>query len=706
MAVITIHEEKMGTGCWYMSVRFNGGPPYMAVITDPFTAEQERELEWYFEEHLAFPMIEQVRARQAAESIRRYGEDLFKEVFADRNAYSQYMHILAEGLPTIQVEIEGSPAFHGLHWEAVKDPALPQALALQATVVRKNLVPAPISAQIRPSPVMNILVMTARPGEAHDVGYRTISRPLLDALHRAQVPVQIDLVRPGTYEALVKHLQKVTMAKGVGYYHLIHFDVHGGLLTYQDFQASLPEATSQYVYQRGYGRNDLAPYEGKNAFLFFEAEDGESADPAMAEDVAALVQQHQVPVVILNACQSGKQVGATETSLGSRLMQAGVQLVVAMGYSVTVSAAMILMQNLYPALFAQQEFTKAITQARQELAHRKERLAYFRRKIDLEDWLLPVVYQNRPIQLQTRPMTPEEKREFVRQEVQYYHTFGFWGRDLDVLRIEKRLLSRMDHNIVLICGMGGAGKTTLLQHLGSWWQRTGLIKRVWHFGYDEKSWTRQQIMRRLAQELLSSVEYVSSYEPLSPEEKQFFLARRLRAEQHLLILDNLESITGTALAIRHTLSPGEQQKLRGFLKALRGGNTLVLLGSRSREAWLAPETFEDNVHELGGLDPEAASHLTESILERCQATRYRRDPALQRLLELLQGYPLALEVVLTNLRRQTPAEVLQAVRQPRSRRTSGSDATPFAMYRAFSEQSDAGIAIIIGVSCTVYLGDR
>jgi DNA repair exonuclease SbcCD ATPase subunit len=33
------------------------------------------------------------------------------------------------------------------------------------------------------------------------------------------------------------------------------------------------------------------------------------------------------------------------------------------------------------------------------------------------------------------------------------------GRDLDILQIEKRLLTK--RNILLIRGMGGAGKTTL-----------------------------------------------------------------------------------------------------------------------------------------------------------------------------------------------------------------------------------------------------
>jgi hypothetical protein len=41
-----------------------------------------------------------------------------------------------------------------------------------------------------------------------------------------------------------------------------------------------------------------------------------------------------VPITILNACQSGKQIGSSETSLGSRLMQVGVQLVLVCGMGI------------------------------------------------------------------------------------------------------------------------------------------------------------------------------------------------------------------------------------------------------------------------------------------------------------------------------------------------------------------------------------
>jgi hypothetical protein len=175
------------------------------------------------------------------------------------------------------------------------------------------------------------------------------------------------------------------------------------------------------------------------------------------------------------------------------------------------------------------------------------------------------------------------------------------GRDLDILQIEKRLLTR--RTLLLIQGMGGAGKTTLLHHLGAWWRTTGLVKQVFYFGYDEQAWTRQQIMVTIAQQLLGMASYYRDFQPLSLDAQQARLTHLLRSEgqNHLLILDNLESFTGTHLAMGQPLPPAEQAALHSFLTDLFGGHTLVLLGSRSSEEWLAQGTFDDNRYELAGL---------------------------------------------------------------------------------------------------------
>ncbi len=669
MAQLSIQEQrgsKKRNG-WKAEIRFNSGPAYPITVSKPFSDEEEDELEWYFEEHLEFPFINKVRAQNAAKSVTTYGEKLFKQVFGDPDIYAEYRALLRDGLSSLHIEIEGTPTFHALHWEAIKDPKLATPLALQATMVRKNLRPQALPASVRPSPTINLLIVTARPSVERDVGYRTISRPLVESLRTANLPVQIDILRPGTYKALENRLRMTTAQHGGGYYNVIHFDVHGAVLTYEQYQliqqakqAVLPGNPYQFS---TYARNAIQSYAGVKAFLSFEPAD-EDTGLVEATQLAELLVKHHVPITILNACQSGKQVGGRETSLGSHLVQAGVQLVLAMGYSITVSAAELLMRTLYQRLFAGDELTVAIRHARTELANDKERSAYFDQKIELEDWLLPVVYQNRPIMLQPREFTLGERKDWFERKAEQQRytppdpTYGFVGRDLDILRVEKQLLTR--RNILLVRGMGGAGKTTLLSHLAAWWYETGFVRRVFSFGYDDKAWTLQQIMTDIAQTLYGP-RYYTDFQPLSPAAQQAMLVQRLRSENHLLLLDNLESITGMHLAIQHTLPQSEQKSQHNFLADLAKGRTLVLLGSRGSEDWLAKGTFDDNVYDLPGLDKEATSLLADRILLKNNAAQYRQHPDLRQILELLAGFPLALEVVLANLAHQTPTEVLAAL---------------------------------------------
>src|SRR5205823_5685914 len=127
-------------------VSFNSGTQYPVTISDPFSEKEEETLEWYFEEYLKFPFTKGVKVRTAVASITTYGEELFKQVFAQQDAYSDYRDIVKAGLNMLQIEIAGSPQFHAFHWEALKDPKLPQPLALQATILRKNLAPQALPA--------------------------------------------------------------------------------------------------------------------------------------------------------------------------------------------------------------------------------------------------------------------------------------------------------------------------------------------------------------------------------------------------------------------------------------------------------------------------------------------------------------------------------------------------------------------------------
>ncbi|MGB7314626.1 MAG: CHAT domain-containing protein, partial [Nodosilinea sp.] len=694
MPTITLCEQRqLAPNQFQATLQFEGGGSYPVTITNPFNDQQEAGLEWYFEGWLRRPFLDTVTAAQVRDSIPTYGKTLFDQVFADRNAYAAYTNLRPQ-LGTVEFVIESaSSEFQALHWEALKDPDLPRPLSLDCTMVRRPQQSIAVAATPNPSPTINLLVVTARPGEEKDVNYRTISRPLIEAIQQARVPINVELLRPGTYKALENHLQ----AKGAGYYHIVHFDAHGGLATFEQITNEQQESDA-ILFRNRYGRSDIEPYAGVKAFLFLEGETAGQSDPVEAQELAHLLTNQGIPVCILNACQSAKQVrsvGANghspnaedaeesppaplnkggaegggiqnpETSLGSRLMTAGMQMVVAMGYSVSVTAATILMEKLYAELFRQKPLAEAIRLGRRELHNRKTRKGWFNMTVELEDWLLPVVYGSSAVQFDLQPMSPQTEEAYLESLASRYRfpqpTYGFVGRDLEILKIEKLLLR---HNVLLLRGMGGTGKTTLLNYLREWWQTTQFAKDVFYFGYDETAYTLEQILHEIGKRVYDRFEQ-ANFQAMSPAAQAMKLATLLNGEPYVLMLDNLESVTGQELAIQNTLPEVEQAKLRDFLQKLSGGKTRVVLGSRSGEDWLAA-VYRDNRYALQGLDPQSRTELAEKILEKHVGSnprieQLRQDADFGRLMKLLAGYPLAMEVVLANLGRQSPTEILTAL---------------------------------------------
>ena len=107
-------------------------------------------------------------------------------------------------------------------------------------------------------------------------------------------------------------------------------------------------------------------------------------------------------------------------------------------------------------------------------------------------------------------MTPEETEKYYTDLEQSYRfplpIYGFVGRDLEILKIEKSLLK---HNVLLLQGMGGTGKTTLLNYLREWWTKTHYLDQIFYFGYDETAWTVEQIIFNIGQQLYDKYKFAT-----------------------------------------------------------------------------------------------------------------------------------------------------------------------------------------------------
>lgn len=680
MTVIRLGERSAGDGKFTVRVHFGDYAEYDVQVTDPADEAAEQELAWYFEEHLRYPFLDADRERGAVRQIAAYGAALFGQVFGGK-ANHDYRTLRERSFDDCRLEVSGPAALHRLHWEALRDPDLDSPLAVRLPVTRR-VDAQPSGFAVRGDlPTLNILVVTARPGGPHDVGYRTISRPLLDALRTAGQPVTVDLVRPGTWDALRAHLADTARGHGSGWYQVVHFDLHGAFTGYDALARGTGEGGLLF------SPGAVPPFDGQRGFLFFETERDAVAHPVPAETVASLLAEHRIGVAVLNACQSATQT-ASEAGLAQRLAEAGVPVAMGMGYSVTVSAAERSMPVVYQHLSAGADPVAAVHAARRELYDHRGRRAYYDQEIDLEDWLLPVVFSQRRFQVKLRAMTGAEQAGFYERSAlvgdEPATEYGFVGRDLDIQAVERRLLARPDSNELLVRGMAGAGKSALLAHLAWWWQRTGLVGQAFRFSYEDRAWTVDQIVRGVRARLFPPDEDARAG-TLSEAAQMEQVAQRLRAQRHLLILDNAESITAAPASIPHALPAGEQDKLKTLLSRLRGGRTLVLLGSREPETWLTAGRAGPGAYPLPGLDPQAASVLVDRILARHGATRHLADPAgrdaLQDLVTLLGGYPLPLTVVLPALDSSTPAEVLAELRE------GGSGADPDRLIQDAIEYS-------------------
>jgi hypothetical protein len=574
---IRIKEKSSANDIFTLNISIKDNDEYEeeqeVSLCNPFDAEVDDLLEWYFEKYISSP-YDDVKVKDAVKAIEEYGKSLFQNLFTG-NMLFRYQTALQISRPeNITVEIVGdTPRFQSIYWESLRDPKQNQPLAALGTIfLRKNIRSVNVRAIVQESPTINLLIVTARPNEESDVNYRTIQRPLIDLIEETATPIKAHILRPGTYEALIRHLDEKA-----GYYHIIHFDLHGSLLdydTYKQFQGSVESLPFQNsLYKGSYGLKELGEEDfsnGKKAFIFFESEQKGIAVPVDAGQLSDLLEHKQIPVCILNACQSAKQeYSAHETSLGRVLMQKGLQLVLAMRYSVSVSAASIMMETLYEQLYKQTPVEQAIADSRQELYRLKERKALYNYKIELEDWLLPVVYQNARPAIKLRRFTPQEEEEYIfkqqiPEEVRLELPYGFFGRDLDILKIEKNLLVRS--NILLLQGMGGAGKTTLLKYLSAWWLRTGFIEKVFYFGYDIKAYTLNEILYHIAQRIYDKYEY-ATFTAKHPAIQENNIVAAFKAKRYVLILDNAESITGEKLAIQNTLPEQERNALKTLLNS-------------------------------------------------------------------------------------------------------------------------------------------
>ncbi|WP_433830813.1 CHAT domain-containing protein [Actinoplanes sp. CA-015351] len=572
--IIDVSELRdRGDGRFQVSLRFNREREFTVEIRDPARAGTEDLLSWYFEKSLASAPGRNERRQEAVDELRKYGVELFQQLFGRTDVGLELEQYRRRAFADCRLLITGNLKFHRLHWEALRHPDFGEPLSVMIPVQRRARDPRIMWTTDGARASLNVLVVPARPYGADDLNYRTVTRVLLAESWNSDQPFRVDLVRPGTWRALEQHLHNVNEdpRRGPGWYQAIHFDAHGIVSTPRRLQ-ELPGSAEP-----------LPPHKGlddEDAYLLFETDTDGTAGPVPADAVAELLARHRIPVAVLNSCQSAKGP-SNDSSLAERLCAAGVPVAVGMAYAVTPLAAEQAMPVFYRAMAGGKNPAQAVKEARRELLFNPMRVDQLNRRVRLEDWLVPVIFQQaETVRLEFPTMTKQELEEHYAERADAGpEPHAITGRDSDVFAVERMLLRPGAPNEILIHGAAGAGKTAFTTELLRWWWlRTGLAKQAVTIPLDDPALSTRAIVRDIASALFSGSEFQSFHES-SWNVQMERVANHLRAHQYLLILDSGDN------------GLPDRAELHRFLKHLLGGKSWVVVTSRAEEPELARATF-------------------------------------------------------------------------------------------------------------------
>lgn len=604
-------------------------------FSDPLSVEDRQKLRWYLEDYLQFPYgAEEYRARQVERRMEEWGESLFKQIFDSESDTRLFYHeAVREGYERCELCISSEvPDFLNIPWELIRDPVAGYLAPFLGGLYRRptsQRIGAPM--ELSSEGPFRILLVVSRPYGERDVPLGTIARPMLEAL-RPWPGIQLEVLRPPTFDAFVERLNARR-----GYYQLVHFDGHG-----------------------------VSKVDG--GYLVFEKEDG-SPHMVSSRELSQLLATSRVPLFVLNACQSAEEGKAAPfSSVASQLIAVGAKGVLAMSYSVYVTAAVSFLQRFYESLVGHSSLAEAVAAARRKLYADPDRESMVG-SLKLRDWMVPALYQQEhhyvPVPESTCAASPEERSEQValRQRVEEIcpqGRFGFIGRDYDILRVERALrgdkasLAVLNDPCVLLTGIGGAGKTELVFGFARWFAETGGCPGgVFITSFKEKA--------DFGQVIGSIVGYGTDFSSLTEEEQWHRLVSHLRETPCLLVWDNFEPVSGYPEGTEPLATDEDLDKLSRFLKALRGGKSSVLITTRKPdENWLG---IAYELIQVTGLTDQNTGQLARSILRTVgrRPEDFRDDPDYARLIRLLRGHPRSLEVILPHLRRKSPTEIIEAL---------------------------------------------
>jgi len=508
-----------------------------------------------------------------------------------------------------------------IHWEVLESATSwdPRTSGRANLIVRRKVIscilprPLPTNLSSRKKQTFNILLVNSRPNKVKDIdpllGIRGIIETLSKLDPRLRDTINFEIVRPGTWSTFEGHLifrtKQWHQTGGTGpWFDIVHFDVHGDIV----------EGCSHLILLSKGSRNALA---------------------VSASTVAQLLRDCEIENVFINSCLSAKALGYDTSNLAEILVRNGIRSVIAMAFAFTSSAAKRLITIFYSTylLDPSKDIAKALKCGRDALQNNTERDATFGLKVQIKDFIVPVLYldhhwkneycapeiNSEPLDPNAYTMNAALQPSIVRVlaqndlelQLQSNHA-NFGGREQDIMEIEALLLRNVKSNVLVLHGMAGIGKSALAQFLNWWWGITELVHNTIYYSLAPDPVTAEH---EIPKELISA----------DGRHFQDALHRYLQEQRRLFVLDDFDATLHPRFTADREVSYTDAQKeqLKDFIVRLRGGRSLVILVSRCKHDWL---NLGNRTHyHLRGLAHYDSTTLASSSLRDLGLSHMARD---------------------------------------------------------------------------------
>ncbi|KAI9769471.1 MAG: hypothetical protein M1839_003656 [Geoglossum umbratile] len=388
-----------------------------------------------------------------------------------------------------------------------------------------------------------------------------------------------------------------------------------------------------------------------------------------SEDVAALLVEHGVSAVVLNACESASGV----KSVALQFLAQGIPSVIAMSYQIMRDAAGLFVEGFYHSLLVEKEcFAVATYCGREAMLQHQLRDGKYHSLVPVDDFIVPVLYTQKEEPTAVARLVLGAKRGPL------FENPGFiWkrllGRETDILKLELELLTKK--KIIYTTGKRGVGTLTFLRQSPSdveeFLERSLNFSRKQarqHFYFTSAGGGKRLLLSKMVSTWTSRILRNPAFEPLKLFEmvKRFTSKARiykevvsyLRQKRHLIIIDGdwdwaPQPIVSLDLEDSIEFVRTQRKFLHEFLTEIEGGESFIIMTCRMN-LQLPSEVFE-----VKGLSRENMRELITAQRPSSEVPSTEFIEWHNKVLGLLDGLPGALKCFTLPL--EDPFELWQSM---------------------------------------------